>query len=582
MDYKEFSGKIKAKYPQYADMADEDLASKMVAKFPKQYGDVQLKDAPNSPAEAQDSPDDTMKYLAKMAKAIYGATPAGAITNLPALARGALGKEQPEGLSPTQFAAGAAGSAMRSAVPAAMRFAGENLDVMGGAGAGAMASLPFAPAAGPLAPLVPVAGALTGAMAARTAVRPLQAALGRPGAPYATADDLAQAGKEGAMQEIGGQVIAKGAKMGIEGAVALKASAVAKAKEILPDFGQVMLRIPSESINRTFERFHQFSPALKGVFNGPRRVAQVKADRIAESAFTELGGELSRARKIAGRRLEYAENLFVKNADDMPIVDAGDLNAAIAEWKIANPALAGSNGGHSMGMSDIQKIEAAVKRYTPKSSLETGIAAGQPITAKNAVALRREIDGLSAWNAGGVRNVENDAADRLAKEIGSYIRQNIKESAQKVGGKADYVKRLSEFSDLADKHDEALEILRTASGSEKAVAGKLKQLSSRFNEGGLGQEAILNIGKGVRGGERIQNAVQKLADSIAAREFTKVPAVVPSSIILRIINTIAPTRSAVSAAASGISGPASKPAAVGARSEVAARLAAALASQQTR
>jgi hypothetical protein len=521
--------------------------------------DSDLKDGPNSP-EAQDSPDDTMKYLAKMAKAIYGVSPMG-ITQK-------LGQEGVK-----------AGAAM---APAAGKFMAENGDVMLGAGAGALAAAPYAPAAGPFAPAVPVAGAALGAIATRTAVRPMQAALGRPGESYATASDLAQAGQEGAMQEFGGKALVSGAKMGIEGALALKASAVAKAKEILPDFGQVMLRIPSEAINRTFERFHQFSPALKGIFTGPRRVAQVKADRIAESAFTELGGELSRARKIAGRRLEFAENQFIKNADDAGIVDASDLNAAIKEWKAANPALAGSSGGHSMGMSDIQKIEAAVKRYTPKPSLETGISAGQPITAKNAVALRREIDSLSSWNAGGVRNIENDAADRLAKEIGSYIRQNIKASAQKLGGKADYAKRLSEFSDLADKHDEAIEILRTASGSEKAVAAKLKQLSGRFNEGGLGQEAILNIGKGVRGSERIQNAVQKLADSIAAREFTKVPAVVPSSLLLRVINTIAPTRSAMSMAAQGISGPAAKPVAVGSKAAVAARLAAALASQQTR
>lgn len=40
MDYKEFSAKIKSKYPQYSDMNDEELARKMVAKFPNEYGDV--------------------------------------------------------------------------------------------------------------------------------------------------------------------------------------------------------------------------------------------------------------------------------------------------------------------------------------------------------------------------------------------------------------------------------------------------------------------------------------------------------------------------------------------------------------
>ena len=40
MDYKEFSAKIKQKYPQYGDMNDLDLAQKIVAKYPKEYADV--------------------------------------------------------------------------------------------------------------------------------------------------------------------------------------------------------------------------------------------------------------------------------------------------------------------------------------------------------------------------------------------------------------------------------------------------------------------------------------------------------------------------------------------------------------
>lgn len=51
MDYQEFAGKIKAKYPQYADMADRDLAQKMVAKFP-QYRDISFDSAqPTDPME---------------------------------------------------------------------------------------------------------------------------------------------------------------------------------------------------------------------------------------------------------------------------------------------------------------------------------------------------------------------------------------------------------------------------------------------------------------------------------------------------------------------------------------------------
>ena len=40
MDYKEFSVRIKKKYPDYNDMDDLELAKKMVAKFPEDYSDI--------------------------------------------------------------------------------------------------------------------------------------------------------------------------------------------------------------------------------------------------------------------------------------------------------------------------------------------------------------------------------------------------------------------------------------------------------------------------------------------------------------------------------------------------------------
>lgn len=50
MDYREFSAKIKSKYPDYADMDDRELAQKMVKKFPNDYSDVTF-DAPATQKE---------------------------------------------------------------------------------------------------------------------------------------------------------------------------------------------------------------------------------------------------------------------------------------------------------------------------------------------------------------------------------------------------------------------------------------------------------------------------------------------------------------------------------------------------
>lgn len=41
MNYKQFAAKLKAKYPEYADMSDLELATKMVGKFPGSYPDVE-------------------------------------------------------------------------------------------------------------------------------------------------------------------------------------------------------------------------------------------------------------------------------------------------------------------------------------------------------------------------------------------------------------------------------------------------------------------------------------------------------------------------------------------------------------
>ena len=531
--------------------------------------DQPLKDGPNQP----ESPDDTMQYLAKMARAIYGATPAGAITNLPSAVRGLAGMDQPEGLSPTQSAAAQAGTAARKAAPAALKYAGENLDVMGGAGAGAMAALPFAAAAGPLAPVVPVAGALIGATATRAAVRPMQAALGRPGAPYATAPELEQAGYEGAMQEAGGQMLTGGLKMGLAGLNAAKQAAIAKTKEILPDMGENLIRVPSESINRVLDRFKDFAPTLRGAFRGQRRAAQGATSEYAANSLNTVNKELIKSRRVAGRALEMAENDFIGKAKDIPIVDAGDFNAAVAEWKLANPALADS--------ADAKKIVEAVARYKPRGSVATGISAGEPILAKDAIALRRELDSLSHWNAGGIRAVENDAADRLAKDLAGYIRDNIRNTAGQVNPK--YAQRLTEFAEMADAHNNALGTLATASGTDKAIAMKLDNLANMFNGGPGIQDALLNIGQGVRGGKKIQAAVQDLADALAVRSFQKVPKVVPSGVILRIINQLAPTRTAIGKAGAAISGPqATATYKAGPKAIAASRLAAALAAQQTR
>jgi hypothetical protein len=68
MNYQEFSGKIKAKYPQYQDMDDRDLAQRMVTKYP-QYRDVTFDDMPTqTPPLEQTAKTDALPLFKPQAK----------------------------------------------------------------------------------------------------------------------------------------------------------------------------------------------------------------------------------------------------------------------------------------------------------------------------------------------------------------------------------------------------------------------------------------------------------------------------------------------------------------------------------
>lgn len=72
MDYREFAGKIKSKYPDYADMDDRELAQKMVAKFPD-YSDVTFDDQAISETPLEASPLDRAADISrKVQDAVIG------------------------------------------------------------------------------------------------------------------------------------------------------------------------------------------------------------------------------------------------------------------------------------------------------------------------------------------------------------------------------------------------------------------------------------------------------------------------------------------------------------------------------
>lgn len=106
MDYKEFSAKVKAKYPQYSDMNDEELARKMVAKFPKEYADVTF-DAP-APVKPQSTGvgEFVYKHTQNPTLAIGAESVGRAVSNIPQSAGNFVGGIVQAGMHPIQTAQG--------------------------------------------------------------------------------------------------------------------------------------------------------------------------------------------------------------------------------------------------------------------------------------------------------------------------------------------------------------------------------------------------------------------------------------------------------------------------------------------
>lgn len=74
MNYKDFSSKIKSKYPDYSDMDDRELAQKMVAKYP-QYSDVTFEEElAAQPVQPQQPPGGIWDRMKQRSESIYAPT----------------------------------------------------------------------------------------------------------------------------------------------------------------------------------------------------------------------------------------------------------------------------------------------------------------------------------------------------------------------------------------------------------------------------------------------------------------------------------------------------------------------------
>lgn len=306
MDYKEFAQKVKAKYPDYADMSDEELATKMVAKFPDDYSDVVLPRAkqPSEP-EPQQAPG-IMGQIGQRAQQAIG--------GMAAPFSGA-------------FEAGKAVGQTEQA-PAAMAALGA------GALTGGMGFLPAAATIGTAA---------AGGEAYR------QIASGGEDTSAEAAQKIGTRGLESALMELG-----------VRGGTSI-------IKNLGPTAIGFFQRVPSEAIKRTIARFSDMNPGLRGGMGDLKTVETIGAQAVRDS---QKALEVARANagiEVESALKQFNSAVGGKKVVNLnPVRDA--LNAVLSEGQLSDEAVSAAISQKEI--SRLQKISEAIGRDPIKTPEE--------------------------------------------------------------------------------------------------------------------------------------------------------------------------------------------------------------------
>lgn len=486
--------------------------------------DGPMRDTPNAPVAAQDSPDDTMKYLAQMAKAIYGMSPAGAatraITETPDLVSGlktGLMREQPaQGGSfatKTGEVVGKVGPAVAgTAIAGAMT---------GGAGL-----LPAAAATG----LGAAAGEAYGQLGAR--------ALGgnAPETPQEAAVDIGIAGAEGMASEL---AIAGGLKLG---------------KKALEGVSQALVNVSPRALTRVFERYGESPIIKKFLTSGPEGKAEVERQGVL--ALNRIQNGVERVRGMKGRAVENALNGLSKTTKGQPVANVDSAIAATEDF-LRTPGIDTSKGTAREVFNLLEDLKAT---SSPSGGMMgvSGPGGQAKLTVKDLIAFRRRADKLGDYARKAMNEADRDIGIAAANTLGNSLRGSVDDVANQFGN-TQLLKANKDFSEFLGTYRNLDDFFGSKSKDTRDMLNTLNRASRDFGGGGMAQEALLKAKKDIPFAAK---DIDDMLDALSVKAFTQDPKYTPSSTTRAFLRQLASPQRTAKVIAAFQKMQAAKPAAV--------------------
>ena len=307
------------------------------------------------------------------------------------------------------------------------------------------------------------------------------------------------------------------AQTGLAAAVAgLGLGTAAKVASAIPGMAQTYLKVPVESFNRLFKRPKAIPP------DGP--ASQMMVETKAINALSAVQEGVTQARKAVGKQVEAGlESLYMRTKgkklfDVRPL--AKDIKSFMTEqMQGADPTVRKMMGG------DYKKIMGIVQSLE-KSPMKD---------ARAMIQLRRELDHLTDFNRRGVPAVESEAGQLAIKRMGHLFRETIDGASTMLNHKA-LVNANQKATQLYRDYDDIMGLVGTKDTSRLSLLRRIDGLESFFNQGGVKQDLIEEVGRKFPG---VKKHVDDLADQLAARSFTRHAQGSPSGTLKDVVRIIA-------------------------------------------
>lgn len=404
----------------------------------------------------------------------------------------------------------------------------------------------YGPAALGAAILGPIAGRL-----APVAVRALPAAANIPALARTIGAGLGASGGEMTAQvaakAAGGNQPepVKAAKMGLEAVAAEMGlgTAASALKAVMPAAAQVFTNIPASPIRRAIKRMSEGDDILK--VGGD--AARADIERQAVGSLGRLQGIYGRARRTAGQGVDNALRGLGVKTNRAPV---SDLSSIAKKADAAIEEVAGHSAAEEALKSELGKIRTVVEKMR-----------GSPqATVNDLINIRRAVDDLTTFKAGGMQQVSSESGQKVARLIGSELRAEIKAVSKRFNHKQLDLAN-DNFSKVANEYDDAIATIGTTRGADRTMLARVKKLGSDLNDGAEVTELLERFGLDLPDGfGGIANKeMNRLLDLLAARELTKLPKGTQSGTLKDAIKFLAsPQAIALGIKIGGRSGPAAR------------------------